>query len=64
MSYESINTHSERYSIYGKMYTAKVDFLKNKLFITSSTGEHTYDLDEYENFYGNMKEFVEHKIKE
>ena len=58
MSYKSMNTYKETYKIDGKFYTARVDFFQDKMWIESNGCKEEYSLDEYENFEGNMEDFV------
>ena len=64
MDVTTATLHKEVMKIDGKSRTVVADFFKNKLFIYSNPGKIECDLDEYENFVGNMLEFAQSKVRE
>jgi len=65
MSYKSFAEHEQTYKINGRYYAARVNFLKEILWIKDAQGclYMELPLSEYENFEGDMEEYVTSKIK-
>ena len=64
ISYATMNCHKEVFKIEDIYYTAFCDFFKNTGAIIWNSGRIPFMLGEYENFEGNMEDFVKFKVKE
>jgi hypothetical protein len=53
-----LGVHKETYKIDGKEYTAVIDFVNDGVHIYGRSCSQRFHLDVYENFEGNMEEFV------
>ena len=62
MNYASFAEHTERYTIDGITYSASANFNTGRLSIRWDTGFVLMPLEEYENFDGNMEDFIKEKF--
>lgn len=58
----SLNSHRETYEIDGGFYTAIAYFSSDKLVIEYDNTQARFKLSEYDNFEGNMKDFITEKV--
>ena len=60
-----LGAHKEEYKIDDKLYTASANFVSDRLEIYGQGGfRYSCSLDEYTDFEGNMKDFINSKVKE
>ncbi len=66
MNYGAFAEYSETYTLdnYDYTVTMTANFVNNKIFMKSKNIYREFDLEEYENFEGDMKDFAESKINE
>lgn len=57
-----INLHKQTYKIGGKPYTAVINFGNDTGVIYAPGFKHRFTLSEYEDFIGNMADFIKSKV--
>ena len=63
MDHRSFAEHSETYEVDGNFYKATINFVADKVFIKGGNLFLTFTTNEYENFEGNMEDFVKEKVR-